>query len=272
MEKMKSPKITIVTPSYNQGKYIERTIQSVISQDYSNSEFIICDGGSNDDTVEIIKKYADNIAWWCSEKDEGQADAINKGMKKATGDIVIYLNSDDVLLPGALRTVANYFERHPETDLLNGDVAEITADDKFICRVMFLNDARMFKSGCYNICQQAMFWRRDVFEKIGYFDKSFHATMDKEFLIRVFEGGLKIVHINKVLGAIRIYAETKTAQGIPAFKTDNDKIWERWHGYVRHRSGFNFFVYRLKRFFLGYPIMTLWFYLKWRGRDWRTKV
>ena len=99
---MEYPKITVVTPSYNQGQFIEATIQSVIGQQYPNLEYIVCDGGSTDETVEILKKYTDKITWWCSEKDKGQSDAINKGMRKATGDIVCWINSDDVLLPGTL--------------------------------------------------------------------------------------------------------------------------------------------------------------------------
>ena len=97
---MKYPKITVVTPSYNQGQFIEATILSVIEQEYPNLEYLVCDGGSTDETVEILKKFSDKITWWCSEKDKGQSDAINKGMRKATGDIVCWINSDDVLLPG----------------------------------------------------------------------------------------------------------------------------------------------------------------------------
>ena len=112
--KLEYPKITVVTPSYNQGQFIEATIKSVIGQQYPNLEYIVCDGGSTDETVEILKKYADKITWWCSEKDKGQSDAINKGMHRATGDIVCWINSDDVLLPGTLLTVAKFFHDHPE--------------------------------------------------------------------------------------------------------------------------------------------------------------
>ncbi len=108
------PRITIVTPSYNQGQYIEETILSVINQDYPNLEYIIIDGGSSDNTVEIIKKYSDRITYWISEKDNGQAHAINKGFRKATGDILNWLNSDDQLQPGALKIIAQRFGESPE--------------------------------------------------------------------------------------------------------------------------------------------------------------
>ena len=121
----KYPKITVVTPSFNQGEFLERTILSIINQDYPNLEYIVCDGGSTDQSVSIIKKYEKYITWWCSEKDKGQTDAINKGFKRATGDVVGWINSDDVLLPGALWTVADFYANHPDTDFANGFTIEI---------------------------------------------------------------------------------------------------------------------------------------------------
>src|SRR5437667_5688340 len=118
---MSLPRISIVTPSYNQGKYLEQTIRSVLDQGYPNLEYIICDGGSTDISVEIVKKYSDRLAWWCSEKDRGQSDAINKGWRRATGDILAYLNSDDVLLPGAIERVVRAFQQTPSAGVVYGD-------------------------------------------------------------------------------------------------------------------------------------------------------
>ena len=226
----KYPKITVVTPSFNQGQFIEATIQSVLGQEYPNLEYIICDGGSTDGTVDILKKYDDKIAWWCSEKDKGQSNAINKGMRRATGDIVCWINSDDVLLPGALLAVAKFYSNHPDTDFANGYTVEIDKEGTIINFTHIIMSHFFFRHGCYNISQPGMFWKRAIFDKIGYLDESFHAKMDVEWLIRVYEAGLKVRRINRNLGAIRIYPETKTAQGGAIWKRDADALKDKYHG------------------------------------------
>lgn len=226
----KYPKITVVTPSFNQGQFIEATIQSVLGQEYPNLEYIICDGGSTDGTVDILKKYDDKIAWWCSEKDKGQSNAINKGMRRATGDIVCWINSDDVLLPGALLAVAKFYSNHPDTDFANGYTVEIDKEGTIINFTHIIMSHFFFRHGCYNISQPGMFWKRAIFDKIGYLDESFHAKMDVEWLIRVYEAGLKVRRINCNLGAIRIYPETKTAQGGAIWKRDADALKDKYHG------------------------------------------
>src|SRR5450759_2806690 len=113
-------KISVITPSYNQGQFLEETILSVINQNYPNLEYFIIDGGSTDNSIEIIKKYEKHLTYWVSEKDNGQAHAINKGFKKATGDIVCWINSDDLLIQGAINTISNYFSRNPDVQFING--------------------------------------------------------------------------------------------------------------------------------------------------------
>ena len=129
---MNQPKISIITPSFNQSEFLEFTIQSVLSQDYPDLEYIIVDGGSTDGSLEIIKKYEDRLAWWVSEKDQGQTDAINKGFARATGKYLAWLNSDDTYQPGALSKAAEYLESHPEVGLVYGETNYIDQDGRGI--------------------------------------------------------------------------------------------------------------------------------------------
>ena len=248
----KYPKITVVTPSYNQKEFIERTILSIINQNYPNLEYIVCDGGSTDGTIDILKKYDKQIDWWISEKDKGQTDAINKGMKKATGDIVCWINSDDILLPGALYNVANFFQKHPECDFANGYTIEIDKEDKILKFTHIIMSRFFFEKGCYNISQQGMFWKRNLFDKIGYLNESFHAKMDVEWLIRVYESGANIQLLNKHLGAIRIYGETKTAIGGSIWENDAKEIKSLYNGsYAYNRSNIYFILFVLYKLIKG---------------------
>jgi glycosyltransferase involved in cell wall biosynthesis len=228
---MNNTKISVVTPSLNQVRFIEETILSVINQNYPNLEYIIADGGSTDGTIEIIRKYESKLAFWSSEKDNGQTDAINKGLKKATGEIVCWINSDDILLPNALQNVADFFKENPKTEFLNGFTLKIDKESNILFTNHILKQNAWFaKFGVFNIAQQSMFWRKRLMDRIGYLDESFHAEMDKEFLIRIFESKAKIGAINKNLGAIRIHDETKTSIGGNIWIRDKEEIRKRYHG------------------------------------------
>lgn len=242
------PKITIVTPSYNQGEFLEDTIISIITQGYPNLEYFVCDGGSTDNSVEIIKKYEDKIAWWCSERDNGQTDAINKGMKKATGDIVGWINSDDVMLQKSLFVIADFFENNKKCEFANGAICEIDRVGNVIRFKHLIMSKFFMKHGSYSLCQQGMFWKRYLFEKIGYLDETFHAKMDVEWLIRNYEADTAVMLVDKPLGAIRVYDETKTAKGGDIWKNDAEKIHKRYNGmYVpRKYSIFRILFYMWK--------------------------
>lgn len=265
---MKYPKITVVTPSYNQGQFIERTILSVISQGYPNIEYFVCDGGSTDNTVDVIKKYENKIAWWCSEKDHGQTQAINKGMKRATGDICCWINSDDVFLPNALFKVAEFYRNHPECEFLNGTLMEIDKEDRIVKFAHNVMNLYFMQHGCFNICQQGMFWRRSLFEKIGYLDESFHAMMDLEWLIRVYESGAKVMPYKKPFGAIRVYAETKTAQWGSIWVIDEEKISKRYNGqYVKKKKTVYFFFFVLYKILKGCYLDNYIYSVKYKGKN-----
>lgn len=204
------PKISIVTPSFNQGRYLEETILSVLNQRYPNLEYLIIDGGSADQSVEIIRKYAPQLAFWVSEQDNGQAHAINKGLARATGDILAYLNSDDVLLPGALEMVARTFAEHPDWNwicgqcLLFGDVGQACLKE---------SSATTDVAGwlCYNrIPQQSTFWRRSLTERFGLFDERYRYCFDYEYWVRLVHGGEVCHAVPFPLGGFRLHTASKT--------------------------------------------------------------
>lgn len=263
----KYPKISIITPSFNQGEFLEDTIKSILDQNYPNLEYIVCDGGSTDNSKQIIEKYSNRIDWWCSEKDKGQTDAINKGMKKATGEIVGWINSDDVLLPGSLFKIAEYFMAHPDTDFLNGGVANLDRSGHFLKFVQPMIGKFFMERGCYSFCQQGMFWKRTIFKKIGYLNEDFHAMMDVEWLIRVYEGGFRVRHLGKPLGGIRVYAETKTALGGAIWDNDIKAIQEKYGGrYSNDRKGLKLYVFYLSKLLCGCYTIAIKNKLSWRGK------
>ncbi len=178
-------KISIVTPSFNQGKYIEETIRSVLSQQYPNLEYIIIDGGSQDQTIDIIKKYELSITYWKSESDNGQTCAINKGLKQATGEIIGYLNSDDLYTEKTLEYIANYFLNHPDIDMIYGDNYIIDGNSTIISheKVKDYNFEKLF-FGNY-ITQPSVFFRQYILNEIGFFDENLHYSMDYEYWIRI---------------------------------------------------------------------------------------
>lgn len=202
-------KISIITPSFNQSHFIEKTILSVKNQDYPNIEHIIVDGGSTDGTIEILKKY--DYLIWISEPDNGQTEAINKGFKIATGEIITYLNSDDLLLPGAVSAVADAFSKYPETDFVYGDYKVIDSNgNQLLSRKTINFDKNVLIYGRALIAQPASFFKRNVIDKIGYLDESYDFCMDLEFWIRAVLNGIKFKKIDFPLAAQRLHRDAKT--------------------------------------------------------------
>jgi glycosyltransferase involved in cell wall biosynthesis len=189
------PKLTVITPSFNQGEFIERTILSVLDQGYPNLEYVIVDGGSTDDTVEIIRRYEDRLAWWVSEPDAGQSDAINKGLAGTSGDIVAYLNSDDYFLPGAFETVVSHLERSPSKWLAGAalDVEEGDPPKRLrVWRPKPPSYCEGWPSGRHwwalvpwHVPQPSSFWRRELFDRLGPFRSDMHYAFDAEFMLRL---------------------------------------------------------------------------------------
>lgn len=210
------PKISVITPSFNQAPFIERTIESVLDQAYPDLEYIIIDGGSTDGTVDILKRYEGRLQW-VSERDEGQADAINKGIARSTGDIIAYLNSDDLYVPGALRQVGEHFSRHPEVRWLTGKCRIIDEQDRETRRPITAYKNFLLHRYSYSlllvtnpISQPATFWRKNVVEEFGMFDKEQHFVMDYDFWLRVGRKSPPAI-LEQYLAGFRVYAASKTS-------------------------------------------------------------
>ncbi|ELW8960757.1 glycosyltransferase [Yersinia enterocolitica] len=209
------PLISIVTPSYNQGVFIERTITSILEQQYPKLEYYVQDGGSTDSTIEILKQYQTRLSGWTSEPDSGQSEAINRGLSKTSGEIMAWLNSDDLLLPGALHIVADYFNRHPDIDVVYGNRLLINENDKEIGRWILPGHSNDVLSWTDYVPQETLFWRRSIWEKAGgKIDESFRFAMDWDLLVRFRDVGARFGHIDQFLGAFRIHASQKTSSEI----------------------------------------------------------
>jgi glycosyltransferase involved in cell wall biosynthesis len=219
----KYPKISIITPSYNQGQYIEETILSVLNQNYPNLEYIIIDGGSTDNTVDIIKKYEDRLTFWVSESDNGQSHAINKGFKRATGDIITWLNSDDILEANALNTIASAFNNHPEVQFAYGLNIDFEKEKLDIKRVFPTDDLKCRAVYSFPYSQPACFYRRHILDTIGYIDESIHFAMDHDLFLRIVIN-YPSVFTPTTLSRQRIHFETKTSQLIDVQRKDTRLI------------------------------------------------
>ncbi len=180
------PLVSIVTPSYKQARFLESTIRSVLEQDYPRLEYIIVDGGSTDGSVDIIQRYADRLAWWVSEKDKGQTDAINKGFAHAKGDILAWLNSDDTYQPHAITEAVEFLQTHPDAGMVYGDTNFIDENGRIIGRFRAAQtDLRRLRQGYVHIPQQASFWRAHLWKQVGPLDPSFYFAMDYDLWVRL---------------------------------------------------------------------------------------
>lgn len=179
-------RVTVVTPSFNQAPYLEQTIRSVLDQDHPDLEYIIIDGGSTDGSADIIRRYQDRLAWWVTEPDRGQTDAINKGFARATGEILAWLNSDDTYEPGAVREAAEFLAANPEIGMVYGEANFIDAEGRVIGRFNARQtDYDRLMRGAVYIPQQAAFFRRSIWKQVGPLDPDFYFAMDYDLWVRI---------------------------------------------------------------------------------------
>ncbi len=220
------PLVSIVTPSFNQARYLETTLRSVLGQDYPHIEYLVVDGGSSDGSVAIIRRYAQRLAWWVSEPDRGQADGINKGLRRARGEIVAWLNSDDVYAPWAVREAVEAFRRHPQAGLVYGNALSIDAAGRAF---------HTLKAGPWGLpqlmtfhmlAQPAVFMRRDVAEAVGFLDDDFHFLLDHKLWLKM-AARAEMVYVPRVWAFARYHSDAKNAAQAERFGEEALRL-ARW--------------------------------------------
>jgi glycosyltransferase involved in cell wall biosynthesis len=217
------PRFAIVTPTLNGAQFLVGTIESVLNQGYPNLAYLVQDGGSNDGTEAILKRHGSKLMWR-READRGQADALNRGFQTASGEIMAYLNADDLLLPGTLAFVADVFARNPDVDVVYGNRITIDEDGKEIGRIVLPpHDHKTIRWVDY-IPQETMFWRARVWESVGPFDITFSYAMDWDFILRAHAAGFKFLRAPRFLGCFRIHPEQKTTAMIDVGAKEQEKL------------------------------------------------
>lgn len=222
------PLVSIITPSYNQASYLEYTFQSVFRQDYPHLEYLVVDGGSTDGSLAILEKYADRFAWWLSEPDRGQAEAINKGFRRASGEIIAWLNSDDLYLPGAISQAVAALQQHPEAGMVFGDALTIDAAGKPLNVLRFgdwgLDEFKKFRM----ICQPAVFMRRGALPADTLLDESYDFMLDHHLWLRIASQH-PVQHIPALWAAARHHPQAKNAAQAARFSAETLRLldWMR---------------------------------------------
>lgn len=229
---------SIITPSLNQGAYIEETIKSVLGQKKIHLEYIVIDGKSTDKTLQILEKYKNKLIY-ISEKDNGQSDAINRGLRLATGEIFSWLNSDDWYCKDTLQKVDRYFKNNPDISIVYGDYAIADKNGKIVKVIKEIDfDKDIFLHGVNYICQPTVFFRREIFKKLGGLDENLHLTMDLQYWLRVIKMGYKFGHIKSCLAVTRLHPECKSIKEKDKQLMESDMVL----GYPKGRL-----FYRIKR-------------------------
>jgi len=274
---MTNPLLSIVIANYNYGRFLESAIRSVISQDMGDEvELIVCDAASTDNSVEIIKKYENKIAWWCSEKDGGQSAAFNKGFSHAHGKWLTWLNADDVYFPGTLKAFARFIARHPNAKWVTGNKMHFDNCTGRIVRVHWgPNIMPPFLSGNHassGVFGPTSFWRHDVYAQLGGIDERMHYAMDTEYWARLTMAGVRQMRLRRFCWAFRDHAESKTSgeQAIDVVekRKKETEYWRRKTGYTYRHDFSNpwYWLWVLWRLIDGSFLQRQAFLLLYKGR------
>jgi len=239
------PKITVVTPSYNQVEFLEFMIKSVLDQCYPNLEYIIIDGGSTDGSVDLIKKYEDYLAYWVSEPDKGQVDAINKGLRIASGEWVAWQNSDDIYYPGSFASFARACSQNHDVDVIIGDMDIIDEHGQILRDLRYVTPTyNSLRSEGMVLANQAAFWRRSIHEGIGLLSNEYECSFDYEWFLRMLKDR-KAYHVNETWAGFRLHENAKTSMITTVFADENRMILKGREAASYVRVGF-----MLRRMFL----------------------
>ncbi len=242
--------VSIITPSFNQARYLEDTIRSVLDQDHPHLEYIIVDGGSSDGSQEIIQKYAHRLAWWVSEKDQGQTDAINKGFSRAQGDVLAWLNSDDTYAPGAVSAALALLQANPDAGLVYGDTNFIDENGKIIGAFPAAQtDYKRLRRGYVHIPQQAAFFRAEIWKKVGPLDPSFFFAMDYDLWVRIASVS-RLLYTRQLWANFRLHTQGKTVVA-------DSRCWPEMLR-VHYRDGGNWFSILPAKYLLRKIIAPVW--------------
>lgn len=248
------PLVSIITPSFNQAAYLEETIQSVLGQTYPRIEYLLVDGGSQDGSLEIIRKYEGKLAHWVSEKDKGQTDAINKGFALARGEFLAWLNSDDTLLPEAVEEAVAYLQEHPEIGLVYGDANYIDEKSRVIGKFPAAQtDLPKLRRGYVHIPQQASFFRKALWDRVGPLDDSFFFAMDYDLWVRLAQKA-PLSYTPKAWAAFRLHDDAKSISA-------DDRCWPEMLK-VHYRDGGSRFAPIVAKYWVRKLVQPAWIWYR----------
>ena len=263
------PSITVVTPSYNQAPFLEHTLRSVLCQRDEVHEYFVIDGGSTDGSVDIIKKYEADIDYWVSRKDKGQSEALRTGFERATGDILCWLNSDDVFVAGAIRKVREAFASHPSWDVLTAYHVRLDADGRILVVHRKPRESiRWARWGVSRVAQPTCFFRRELYEAAGGLDVDLHCCMDQDLWCRMFTYGATWGHIPEVVAGYRGHDQTKSSVWLKEFAEEGSRVVRRYPQFNprRMKGRVGMLAYRFVQLMNGLYLRGRLDTMRFRGR------